>query len=97
MRSYNFYVYIMASQKNGTLYVGVTNNLERRAWEHKHGFNKGFTKKYKCTKLVYYEHFQDVYYAIAREKQLKGGSRKSKIRLIELENPGWQDLSLQWE
>ena len=86
------YVYIMTNKKNGTLYVGVTNDLIRRVYEHKHGLCDGFTKKYGLKILVYYEGCGDITTAIAREKQLKAGSRKRKIDLIESVNINWLDL-----
>lgn len=85
-------VYILASQRNGTLYIGVTSNLVKRVWEHKNDLAEGFTKKYKVHMLVYYEFFESMAIAIAREKQIKSGSRLKKLRLIEAINPGWQDL-----
>jgi len=91
-REYNFYVYIMAS-KSGTLYVGMTNNLERRVYEHKNNLINGFTKKYSCHKLVYYEHFTHVYNAMDRENQLKKWRREKKESLIRTINPSWKDLS----
>ncbi len=93
----NYYVYIMTSNNNYALYTGVTNDLERRASEHKLGLEKGFTKKYHCTKLVYYEVFSDINEAIAREKQIKGGSRSKKIALVEKENKKWLDLSINFD
>ena len=87
-----FYVYIISSQKNGTLYIGITNNLIRRISEHKSNKIPGFTKKYKIHNLVYYETFYDSYNAIMREKQLKKWNREWKIKLIEKENPYWNDL-----
>jgi putative endonuclease len=87
-----YYVYILASQKNGTLYVGVTSNLTKRVYEHKHNFIDGFTKKYNVHDFVYYEHFSEVEEAILREKQIKKGNRKWKLRLIEEKNPAWSDL-----
>ena len=90
-----YYVYIMTN-KSGTLYTGVTNNLERRVFEHKHHLVKGFTKKYKITKLVYYEACNDVLAAIRREKEIKGWLRKKKIALINSANTGWKDLSKGW-
>jgi putative endonuclease len=96
MREYNFYVYIMAS-KSGTLYIGVTNSLERRVYEHKSNRNPGFTQKYSCHKLVYYEHFTDIENAIAREKQLKRWRREKKEFLIRTINRSWKDLSLDWD
>ncbi len=85
-------VYIVASKRNGTLYTGVTSNLPRRIWEHREGLLPGFTKKYGCKLLVWYEIYQDMPNAIAREKQIKGGSRKDKLALIEGMNPDWRDL-----
>jgi putative endonuclease len=84
-------VYIMTNH-SGTLYIGVTNNLKRRVWEHKNKVLEGFTKKYKIDQLVHYEQTEDVVSAIAREKQLKGWTRKKKIALIEKGNPFWRDL-----
>ncbi len=93
MKSY--YVYIMTNRSK-TLYTGITNNLERRVYEHKQKLIPGFTSKYNITKLVYHEETNDVSVAIAREKQIKGWLRAKKIALIELENPEWKDLSLDW-
>jgi len=90
------FVYIMASP-SGTLYIGVTSNIERRISEHKLKLIEGFSKKYDCTKLVYYEDFSDIVQAIAREKVLKGWVRKKKQELIASVNPHWEDLSLVWE
>ena len=86
------YVYILASKKNGTLYVGVTSNLVKRIHEHKTNVVEGFTQKYKVHDLVYFEETQDVISAITREKQIKKWNRKWKLALIEKENPEWQDL-----
>jgi len=85
-------VYILANYNNRVLYTGVTNNLIRRIWEHKEKLNECFTKKYDVTKLVYYEFFEDITVAIQREKQIKAGSRKKKIDLINAMNPEWKDL-----
>jgi putative endonuclease len=85
-------VYIMTNMYNTVLYTGVTNNLKRRAYEHRTGSGGGFTSKYYVKKLVYYEVFADAYSAISREKQIKGGSRKKKIDLVNGMNPGWKDL-----
>lgn len=82
----------MASKKNGTLYIGVTNNLVRRVYEHKEGLIEGFTKKYNVKNLVYYEVYNDMYEAIKREKAMKKWLRKWKIELIEKTNPDWIDL-----
>jgi putative endonuclease len=87
-----YYVYIMASKKNGTLYIGVTNDLIRRVWQHKNDINEGFTKKYGVHRLVWYEATNDVRGAIQREKQMKKWRRQWKINLIEEENPDWIDL-----
>ncbi|HAD82450.1 MAG: hypothetical protein A2509_08725 [Candidatus Edwardsbacteria bacterium RIFOXYD12_FULL_50_11] len=87
-----YFIYILASKKNGTLYVGVTNDLKRRVAEHKNGFIPGFTRKYKVELLVYFEAFDEPRAAIAREKQIKAGSRANKVRLIERDNPDWIDL-----
>ena len=87
-----FFVYILASSKNGTLYVGVTNDLIRRIYEHKQCLVEGFTKRYKVHILVYYETYYFIYDAIQREKILKKLHRKEKINLIERENPNWKDL-----
>ncbi|OGF47803.1 MAG: hypothetical protein A2452_09720 [Candidatus Firestonebacteria bacterium RIFOXYC2_FULL_39_67] len=92
MREYTFFVYIMASHRNGTIYIGITNDLIRRVDEHKKGFVKGFTKDYKVKDLVYYEETDSVEAAIIREKQLKNWHRKWKKDLIEIKNPYWRDL-----
>ncbi|MDD5072087.1 MAG: GIY-YIG nuclease family protein [Patescibacteria group bacterium] len=89
----NYYVYILASKRNGTLYIGVTNNLLNRSFQHKIKQDKNsFTAKYNVDKLVYYEIFADIREAIVREKQLKKWKRKWKIELIEKDNPTWRDL-----
>jgi len=88
----HFYVYIMTNKNNTVLYTGVTNNLKRRVYEHKAKLVEGFTKRYNIDKLVYYEIFEDSYNAIAREKQIKGGSRQKKIDLIKSMNKEWKDL-----
>lgn len=82
----------MASKRNGTLYIGVTSNLPARVWQHKEKLVEGFSKKYGCTELVYFEMLETMDAAIAREKQLKGGSRAKKLALIEAANPQWNDL-----
>ena len=86
------YVYILSSGKNGTLYIGVTNDLRRRIWEHKHDLVKGFTKEYGIHNLVYYEQYEDIEQAILREKQMKTWKRYWKIKLINNFNPNWKDL-----
>ena len=94
--SHQYYIYILASQKNGTLYIGVTNDLERRVLEHKQKRNEGFTSKYNVNMLVYFESFQYINDAILREKRLKKWNRQWKINLIEEENKEWNDLSEDW-
>ena len=93
MKSY--YVYIL-SNSSKTLYIGVTNNLERRMYEHKNGIMEGFSKRYGLTKLVYAEFYKYVNDAIKRERQLKKWNRDWKIELIEKENPNWIDISNDW-
>jgi len=88
----HYYIYIMTNELNRVLYTGVTSDLKKRVYEHKLKLREGFTKKYKVDKLVYYEMFDDIYNAITREKQIKGGSRQKKIDLIVSLNPGWKDL-----
>lgn len=88
-----FCIYIMTNQYNTVLYTGVTNNLQRRVWEHKTGVGSKFASKYRTIKLVYYEVTNSIKAAILREKQIKGGSRKKKIDLINSLNPEWKDLS----
>ena len=85
-------VYLMTNKCHGTLYIGVASNLVARIWQHKNKAANGFTKKYNLTRLVYFEVFEDMYEAISREKQLKAGSRRTKIQLIEKRNSEWQDL-----
>ena len=85
-------IYIMASKRNGTLYVGVTRDLIKRVSQHKNSDSPGFSNRYDCKLLVYYEIHGDMLSAIAREKQIKGGSRKKKLALIEAMNPKWVDL-----
>lgn len=82
--------------RSGTLYIGVTNSIYRRALQHKAGEVEGFASKYSCTRLVYYESFDDVHRAIGREKQLKGWTRAKKIALIESKNPRWEDFAEKW-
>ena len=93
---HQYYVYIITNKENTTLYIGVTNNLQTRIWEHKNKIYQGFSAKYNCSKLVYYEEFQWIQDAIDREKQLKAGSRQKKIDLIISDNKQWQDLSEGW-
>lgn len=94
MKTYS--IYLLTNKNNTVIYTGVTNDLQRRMWEHK--FDKGskFTSKYNCNKLVYYEDFKYILDAIAREKQIKAGSRVKKIELIDSINKSWDDLSKDW-
>jgi len=85
-------VYMMASRRNGTLYTGVTSDLPRRAFEHREGVIAGFTRRYGCKMLVWREFHDTMASEIAREKQIKGGSRRNKLALIEADNPDWRDL-----
>ncbi|MGB7410363.1 MAG: GIY-YIG nuclease family protein [Sphingopyxis granuli] len=87
-----YYLYIMASQKNGTIYIGVTNDIIRRTYEHREGQLTGLSQKYRVKHLVHYEEFQDIRDAIQREKRLKKWNRAWKIQLIETQNPDWRDL-----
>ncbi|MDQ5938651.1 MAG: putative endonuclease [Patescibacteria group bacterium] len=87
-----YFVYILATYKNGTLYTGVTNDLSSRIWQHKNNLLPSFTSRYGIHRLVYYEIFEDIYEAISREKQIKNLLRKKKIELIEKENPEWEDI-----
>ncbi len=95
-REHHYYVYIVQSSSRRALYIGVTNNLERRVLEHKTGQCEGFTKKYSVTRLVYYEAFPDFRQAISREKQLKGWLRIKKLELVNASNPLWKDLAADW-
>jgi putative endonuclease len=85
-------VYIVANKRNGAVYTGVTSDLVQRVWQHREGIVDGFTKRYGCKLLVWYELHSTMEYAITREKQIKAGSRKKKLRLIEEPNPQWRDL-----
>jgi putative endonuclease len=91
-RNENFYVYILSTQRRGTLYVGITSNLLKRVYEHKNGVVDGFTKKYVVHRLVYYEVAKDAETALTRERQIKKWNREWKLRLIEEHNPEWEDL-----
>ncbi|PCJ26010.1 MAG: excinuclease ABC subunit C [Flavobacteriales bacterium] len=91
-----FYVYILASKRNGTLYIGLTNNIERRMLEHKTKVNKGFSSKYNVKLLVYFEEFESYVDASTRERQMKKWRRLWKLNLIEKDNPDWKDLSETW-
>jgi putative endonuclease len=90
------WVYILASRKNGTLYVGVTTDIRQRVWQHKAGIVQGFSKQYRVTTLVHLEEFSEVRTAIRREKEIKGWRRDRKIALIEAGNPDWDDLAKAW-
>src|SRR4051812_33641032 len=92
----SYWVYILSNRKNGTLYTGVTNSLERRIWQHKSKQADSFTRRYAINRLMYFEEFRDVTNAIARETAIKGWLRARKITLIEKENPAWDDLSATW-
>jgi putative endonuclease len=94
MRIYLYYVYILTNEHHTVLYTGVTNDLERRCYEHKHKLIKGFTQKYNVDKLVYFEQFDYIDSAIAREKQIKGYSRAKKFELINQMNKEWKELSI---
>ena len=93
----NYYVYILTNWNNKVMYIGVTNNLERRLYEHKHELIDGFTKKYHVHKLVYFEQTGDIHAALAREKQLKNWSRAKKDTLVKQMNPQYLDLSESWQ
>lgn len=95
MKDHEYFVYIVSS-RTGTLYVGMTNSIYRRALQHKRGEIAGFASKYGCDHVVFYEGFDDVHKAIGREKQLKGWRRSKKIALIEAKNPRWADLAESW-
>ena len=90
------YIYFMTNKNNTVIYIGVTTNLLKRVYQHKVKSYKGFTSKYNCDKLVYFEEFDDINLAISREKQLKAGNRPKKEGLIDQENPDWEDLSEGW-
>ncbi|CAH8292032.1 putative endonuclease [Mariniflexile fucanivorans] len=90
------YVYFLTNKNKTVIYIGVTSNLLKRVYQHKTKSYKGFTQKYNCDILVYFEEFEDINQAISREKQLKSGNRKRKEALINLENPNWSDLSDGW-
>jgi len=94
--THQYFVYILASKKNGVIYIGVTNDLERRVFEHKSKVTKGFTSRYNVDKLVYFEHFLNINETIKREKRLKKWNRQWKIELIEKENAAWKDLAEEW-
>jgi len=93
----SYFVYILASKRNGTLYTGVTRDLERRIREHKHGSFDGFTKRYGVHKLVHYERYELISEALQREKNIKKWNRVWKLNLIEKDNPEWKDLAEEWQ
>ena len=95
VKDHEYFVYVVCS-RSGTLYIGMTNSIFRRALEHKRGEIEGFASKYHCNRLVYYETSDDVHKTIGREKQLKGWTRAKKIALIESKNPRWEDLAEKW-
>jgi putative endonuclease len=95
VKDHQYFAYIVCS-RSGTLYVGITNNIYRRAVEHKSGTIEGFASKYHCDRMVYHESFDEVQKAIAREKQLKGWRREKEIALIQSKNPRWEDLAEKW-
>ena len=94
--THQYYLYLLTNKRNGTLYIGVTNNLERRLFEHKKKLIEGFTKRYNLNKLIYFETYQFVNDAIKRERNMKKWKRQWKIDLIERDNPNWKDLSKDW-
>ena len=96
MKKHEYAVYILTNKSNTVLYIGVTSDLHGRIYNHKQKTHAGFTAKYECNNLVYYEEFQWIQDAIAREKQLKAGSRQKKVDLIIVDNPSWIDLSDGW-
>src|SRR2546425_9638698 len=91
-RDYDFWVYVVTNRNDSVLYIGVTNNLSRRTWEHRETIGADFPAAYQCKKLIYYEYYSNVHQAIAREKQLKRWSRAKKVELINRMNPSWLDL-----
>jgi len=95
MKDHSYSVYMLAS-KSRTLYIGMTNNLHRRIYEHKNDLIDGFSKDYRCHRLVYYESFDEVVKAIDREKQLKRWNRTKKVWLVHWQNPTWEDLAADW-
>jgi putative endonuclease len=94
--AYNFYVYMMTNEWRNVLYTGVSNDLERRVWQHRNGVGSRFTRRYNCTRLVYLEWYADIRQAIAREAQIKAWSRAKKDALIANSNPEWRDLAESW-
>ena len=93
-RDYNFWIYVVTNRNQSVPYIGVTNSLSRRTWEHREGTRTGFAADYRCKKLIYYERYRDIRDALARESQLKKWSRAKKITLINRFNPSWLDLGM---
>jgi putative endonuclease len=91
-----YWIYLMTNRWKNVLYTGVSNSLENRIWQHKNGAVPGFTKKYNCDRLVYFEEYSEITDAIAREKQIKGWTRVKKNALVTAKNPDWQDLAEHW-
>ncbi|HET7435419.1 MAG TPA: GIY-YIG nuclease family protein [Thermoanaerobaculia bacterium] len=91
-----YFVYLLTNYDMTVLYTGVTNSLERRIWQHKNGIFEGFTKRYKCDRLLYFEEYSEIDQAIAREKQIKGWTRAKKNALVATANPKWHDLAADW-
>jgi len=96
MGTKQYFVYLLTNYRQTVLYTGVTNSLERRIWQHKQGTFEGFTKQYKCDRLVYFEEYGEIEQAIAREKQIKGWTRAKKNALVAATNPDWRDLAADW-
>ncbi|HEX2831805.1 MAG TPA: GIY-YIG nuclease family protein [Thermoanaerobaculia bacterium] len=96
MAGKQYFIYMMTNRWHNVLYTGVTNSLERRVWQHKHGALRGFTKRYNCDRLAYYEIYDDITQAIEREKQIKNWPRARKNALVESMNPEWNDLAANW-
>ena len=94
MRNHNYFVYILTNRPNGTLYIGVTNNLTRRLFEHRQGTANSFARRYNCNHLVWFEHHSEITQAILREKRIKKWNRTWKVQLIEAANPTWDDLAV---
>ena len=97
MRTHNYFVYFMTNKNKSVLYLGVTNDLERRVYEHENGIFSGFSKRYNCHFLIYYEHFTYIQYAIEREKEIKKWRREKKDKLISSLNPDWRFLNKEIE
>ncbi len=96
MNVHQYFIYLLTNRWKNVLYTGVTNSLERRIWQHKNGTIPGFTKNYNCNRLVYFEIYERIEQAIAREKEIKGWTRVKKNALVETQNPEWNDLAADW-